>query len=156
MPPLRVVVVGHRRSLIDHGTFNLTLKVQTICSTWAAPCRACGDQCKSDSHDHIGRIWVLTLGLFAVSFFAGSLLCSRRWQLFLTSLQLFLKRASPTGAVSCENLPGIYVNTKCLHVFLAHIFLPQLRPTEASLLCGKLFVEDVFVFLSLRVRLLIL
>ena len=58
----------------------------------SSACCGCGDQCKSDSHDRTGRICVLTLVCWLPF---QSLLCCRRCQLFLTSLQLVLKRASP-------------------------------------------------------------
>ena len=45
--------------------------------------------------------WSVSRSILSVS----SLLCYRRWQLFLASLQLFLERASPAGAVGCEILP---------------------------------------------------
>ena len=74
----------------------------------------------------------------------GLLLCCHHCQLLFTSLQLFVKHASPAGTVGGEVLPGIDVDVKCLHVSLAHILVPQLQAASASLPLGKLTIEDVF------------
>ena len=63
----------------------------------------------------------------------GLLLCCYHCQLLFTGLQLFVKHASPAGAVSGEVLPGIDVDVECLHVSLAHILVPQLQVANASL-----------------------
>ena len=73
----------------DTGIMHLTLSVQIVCSAWAAPVVAVKTHARvTVTTAQVASVfWFWSIGYSFLS--AGSLLCYCRWQLFLTSMQLF-------------------------------------------------------------------